>query len=187
MAAIDSFSGSHQVNFGALVDPGTQTAAEAGAVVAVPQNDTMAANPLGGSTRLYQLLAKLQKLLSDPYAFDVFATNSINFGIMVTYRQKWVPQNYQVGDLVSTIPLAPKEIRRYTTRKVTKKTRSTKELEDQLQTRKTESTDTARVESEIVAKAQEQTNFDITAKESLGGKDSWQIESTQDFKGEQAK
>jgi hypothetical protein len=187
MAAIDTFSGSHQVNFGALVDPGTQTTAEDGTMAAVPQNDTMAANPLGGSTRLYQLLTKLQKLLSEPYAFDVFATNSINFGIMVTYRQKWVPQNYQVGELVSTIPLAPKETRRYTTRKVTKKTRSTKELEDQLQTRKTESTDTARVESEIVAKAQEKTNFDITAKESLGGKDSWQIESTQDFAGEQAK
>jgi hypothetical protein len=40
-------------------------------------------------------------------AFDVFAENSINFGIMLTYRQTWEPLQYQVGDLVSTIPLAP--------------------------------------------------------------------------------
>ena len=57
---------------------------------------------------------------------------------MVTYRQTWKPQQYQVGDLVSTIPLAPKEMRRYTTRSVTKKSRAEKEIEDNLQTRKTE-------------------------------------------------
>ena len=68
------------------------------------------ADPLGGSSRLTELLTKLDKMLSEPYAFDVFAKDSINFGIMVTYRQTWEPENYQVGDLVSTIPLAPKEI-----------------------------------------------------------------------------
>ena len=58
------------------------------------------ANPLGGSSRLAQLLTKLEKLLAERYAFDVFAEDSINFGIMVTYRQTWEPQQYQVGDLV---------------------------------------------------------------------------------------
>jgi hypothetical protein len=162
-------------------------AAEKTAMATVPEGGTTAANPLGGSSRLYQLLTKLEKMLRERYAFDVFAKDSINFGIMVTYRQKWVPETYQVGDLVSTIPLAPKEIRRYTTRKVTKKTRATKELEDQLQTRRTESSETGRVEAEIVAKAQEKTNFNVTAKESLGGEDAWQVESTQNFGGEQAK
>ena len=162
-------------------------AAEKTAMATVPEAATTAANPLGGSSRLYQLLTKLEKMLRERYAFDVFAKNSINFGIMVTYRQKWIPETYQVGDLVSTIPLAPKEIRRYTTRKVTKKTRATKELEDQLQTRRTESSDTGRVEAEIVAKAQERTNFNVAAKESFGGEDAWQVESTQNFGGEQAK
>ena len=37
---------------------------------------------------------------AERYAFDVFAKDSINFGIMVTYRQTWEPQSYQVGDLV---------------------------------------------------------------------------------------
>jgi hypothetical protein len=185
MAAINTFTGS-SVNVSA-VNPGMMAAAEKTAMATVPEGGTTAANPLGGSSRLYQLLTKLEKMLRERYAFDVFAKNSINFGIMVTYRQKWVPETYQVGDLVSTIPLAPKEIRRYTTRKVTKKTRATKELEDQLQTRRTESSDTGRVEAEIVSKAQERTNFNVAAKESFGGEDAWQVESTQNFGGEQAK
>jgi hypothetical protein len=141
---------------------------------------------LGGSNRLTQLLQNLDKLLATKYAFDVFAPNSINFGIMVTYRQTWVPQNYQVGDLVSTIPLAPKEIRRYTTRTISKKTRAVKELEDNLQTRKTESSDTSRVDAEIVEKAQNKTNFNVTAKESFGG-EGFNIESTQQAGGEAGK
>ena len=169
MASIDTFSGNHTVNLGAITGPATRTGQENDANVVVPESDTTAANPLGGSSRLFQLLTRLEKMLRERYAFDVFAKNSINFGILVTYRQTWVPENYQVGDLVTTIPLAPKEIRRYTTRKVTKKTRATKELEDQLQTRRTESSETSRVESEIVEKAQEKTNFNVTAKESIGG------------------
>ncbi len=186
MAAIDTFSGV-SVNLGAITSPQERTGAENGTKAVVPESDTTAANPLGGSSRLFQLLTRLEKMLRERYAFDVFAKDSVNFGILVTYRQTWVPENYQVGDLVSTIPLAPKEIRRYTTRKVTKKTRATKELEDQLQTRRTESSDTARVESQIVEKAQEKTNFNVTAKESMGEKDAWQVESTQAFGGEQDK
>lgn len=131
---------------------------------------TSPADPLGGSSRLGQLLTQMDRLLSERrYAFDVFKENSINFGIMVTYRQKWMPHQYQVGDLVKTIPLAPKEIRRYTTRAVTKKTRAVKELEDNLQNRKSETSDTSRVDEEIVQKAQEKTHFNLTANETFGG------------------
>ena len=146
-----------------------------------------AADPLGESSRLVQLLTQLEKLLSERrYAFDVFAKDSINFGIMVTYRQTWRPQQYQVGDLVSTIPLAPKEIRRYTTRSVTKKTRAVKELEDNLQTRKTESSDTTRADGEIVKKAQEKTHFNIGAEETFGG-DGMSITATQSGGGDSSK
>ena len=92
--------------------------------------DATEANPLGGTNRLAYLLDKLEKKLAERYAFDVFKPGAINFGVMITYRQKWEPQRYQVADLVKTIPLAPKEVRRYTTRAVTKKTRADKELED---------------------------------------------------------
>src|SRR5438128_7164942 len=129
----------------------------------------ISADPLGESSRLTQLLTELETRLAERYAFDVFAQNSINFGIMVTYRQTWEPQQYQVGDLVSTIPLAPKEIRRYTTRVLTKKTRAVKEIEDNLQNRKTETSDTTRADEEIVKRAQERTHFNIGAEETFGG------------------
>jgi hypothetical protein len=138
------------------------------------------AEAIGGSSRLTQLLTELDKLLNEKYAFDVFAKDSINFGILVTYRQTWEPQSYQVGDLVSTIPLAPKEVRRFTTKTITKKSRNVKELEDSLQTRKTESSDTKRVDAEIVEKAQDKNDFTITAHEAFGGeKQGYTIDSTQ--------
>lgn len=136
--------------------------------------------------RLRQLLSTMERLLAEKYAFHVFAANSINFGFQVTYRQTWVPHSYQVGDLVSTIPLAPKEVRRYTTKRVTKKTRTVKELEDNLQTRKTDRSDTARADAEIVDKAHQKTNFTLTANESFGGQ-GWTANTTQTVGGDQGK
>jgi hypothetical protein len=148
--------------------------------------DTMArtaaaseANPLGGTNRLAYLLDKLEKKLAERYAFKVFAPGAINFGVMITYRQKWEPQRYQVADLVKTIPLAPKEVRRYTTRSVTKKSRSQKELEDNVTTQRDESTDTTRAEEEIVAKAIKKTNFNVSASETFGQEGSWSVTATQ--------
>ena len=157
--------------------------AGAPAVLAAQAPAGPAADPLGASSRLEQLVTRMEKLLSERYAFDVFAKNAINFGIMVTYRQTWEPHQYQVGELVKTIPLSPKEVRRYTTRSVTKKTRAVKELEDNLQTRKTESSDTTRVDGEIVKKAQERTHFNIGAEETFGG-DGFSIKATQSGGGD---
>lgn len=143
----------------------------------------MPADPLGEGSRLEQLLDEMETRLAERYAFDVFAKDSINFGIMVTYRQTWEPQQYQVGSLVSTIPLAPKEVRRYTTRLVTKKSRAVKEIEDNLQTRKTEASDTVRADEEIVKKAQQKTHFNIGAEETFGG-DGFSVKATESGGGE---
>lgn len=143
-------------------------------------------DPLGGSSRLTQLLTRLEKLLSERYAFDVFKADAINFGIVVTYRQQWVPEHYQVGDLVKTIPMAPKEVVRYTTRTVTKKTRAQKEIEDNVQTRKSESADTTRAEGEIVSKAMERTHFNLSAEETFGG-EGMSITATESGGGEARK
>jgi hypothetical protein len=150
------------------------------------QETAVSVDRLAGSSRLEYLLTQLERKLLERYAFDVFAEDSINFGIMVTYRQAWEPQQYQVGDLVSTIPLAPKEIRRYTTRAVTKKTRATKEIEDSLQTRRSESSDTTRADGEIVKKAQERTHFNMGAEETFGG-DGFSIKATQSAGGDAGK
>jgi len=148
--------------------------------------DATDTDALGGSGRLTQLLTRLEKLLTERYAFDVFKQDAINFGILVTYRQKWEPQHYQVGDLVKALPMGPKEIVRYTTRTVTKKTRATKEIEDSLETRRSESADTTRVDGEIVAKALERTTFNLSATETFGG-DGMSISATQSGGGESRK
>ncbi|HTS06856.1 MAG TPA: hypothetical protein VMP68_14855, partial [Candidatus Eisenbacteria bacterium] len=139
-----------------------------------------------GATRLQQLLESLEKLMAEKYAFDVFAKDSINFGILITYRQTWKPLKYQTGDLVKTIPLAPKEVRRYTTKTVVKKTRSQKELEDSLRNFKQERADTSRADAEIVQKAQNKTNFQVNSEESFGEKDVYNIKMNQMNAGEAA-
>ncbi|HAW51382.1 MAG TPA: hypothetical protein DCX54_03485, partial [Flavobacteriales bacterium] len=162
------------------------TAMLSGDVAVQQSNAGTAADSLGVPHRLYQLLTKLEKLLSEKYAFDVFAKDSINFGIMVTYRQTWKPENYQVGDLISTLPLSPKEVRRFTSRMVSKKTRAVKELEDSLITRREESSDTSRIDAEIVDKAQNKSNFTITANETINA-EAYTINSTQSATLDQVK
>jgi len=142
-------------------------------------NSAAPADSLGASSRLTQLLNGLDKALAEKYAFDVFAADSINFGVLITYRQKWVPRHYQVGDLVSTIPLSPKEVRRYTTRSVVKKTRAVKEIDDALQIRKKESTDTSRVDAEIIERASNKNSFNLTAHESIGSDTTYKVDSSQ--------
>jgi hypothetical protein len=99
--------------------------------------------------------------------FEVFAPGTINFGINVTYRQCWEPITYQVGNLVKTITLAPKESRKVSTKVTRRKERVVRELENNLRVRKDESSDTARDEAEIVRKAQGKTTFSLTAQGSF--------------------
>jgi hypothetical protein len=137
-------------------------------------------------TRLKALLTEIADLLTQPYAFTVFHKGSSNFGIMVTYRQTWVPEQYQVGDLVSTIPMAPRETWRYTTKQVTKKSRTTKEVENNLQANKTGADETARADREIVARAESHTNFKATADGSFGT-DAYKIHATAEGGGDTGK
>lgn len=110
-------------------------------------------------SRVENFLDDLEQRLTGKYTFDVFAPNSMNYGILVNYKQRWQPLAYQVGELVSTIPLAPKEIRKYAVKRIVKKNRATKEIENSLNIRKEESSETARVDAEIVRQANNKTNF----------------------------
>lgn len=110
------------------------------------------------------LLSMLDSMLNEKYKFEVFAPNTTNFGLLVTYRQKWEPVTYQCGDLVKTLTLAPKETRKVASRRVIRKERSIKEMEANQRNRKDESSDTMRSEAEIVQKAQDKTNFNVTGK-----------------------
>ncbi len=117
--------------------------------------------------QFHDILADLEKRMKEPYRFSIYAAHrmerSVNFGVVATYRQKWEPVNYQVGELVKTIPLAPKEVRRFTKKVAIRKSRAEKEVENNLHVRKTESTEIARAETEIIQKAQKKTNFQMSA------------------------
>jgi hypothetical protein len=115
------------------------------------------------SSRLEDLMTDLDKRLSERFKFDIFAPGSINYGTMLTYRQAWTPGAYQVGDLVSTVPLAPKEVRRYSKKHVLVETRSRKELEDTQTMRKSEAQSTTRADAEIVKRASQKTSFQQSA------------------------
>jgi hypothetical protein len=120
-----------------------------------------------GSTfcKLNDLLADLCERLKEEYAFKIYAAKpdqrSVNFGLLVTYRQKWVPLNYQAGELAATIPLAPKEVRRFTKRQVIKKSRAEKEIRNNLQSHREDATETSRAEAEIINKANSKTAFQL--------------------------
>ncbi|MFK7785417.1 MAG: hypothetical protein AB8B56_09890 [Crocinitomicaceae bacterium] len=111
------------------------------------------------NARLDRLFQELETRLAEPYKFDVFAPNSVNFGVTFTYRQKWEPGSYQVGKLVKTIPLAPKEVRKYQTKVSKKLTKSQQVVEDREFKGSSESSNTSRAESEIVNRATNKTAF----------------------------
>lgn len=120
-------------------------------------------NPDGPGGRIAKLIYRLNLALSEPYAFDVFAPHTYNFGIMLTYRQKWQPGAYQAGNLISTLPLAPGETRKYSKKQTIKRSRSFKEVEKSLSTTSLQSTEIARAEADIMAKTTLATNFKMSA------------------------
>jgi len=117
--------------------------------------------------QFHEVLSKLETAMRELYRFSVYAAHSlnrsVNFGVVATYRQEWKPLTYQVGKLVKTVPLAPKEVRRFSKKVAVRKSRAEKEAENNLHARKTEASETARAETEIVQKALRKTNFQASA------------------------
>ncbi|GGM16240.1 hypothetical protein [Deinococcus aerophilus] len=128
--------------------------------------------PLTPIERLPDLLDELEQRMQEPYAFTTFAANrrerSVNFGVLVTYRQRWVPTMYQAGRLAKTITLAPKEVQRYTRTVKRQHKRAEREVQNHLRVRKDEMSTTARAEEEIVRKANTKTNFNLSSESSSG-------------------
>lgn len=111
----------------------------------------------------HELLDQLEALLQEQYRFELFAPGSVNYGLDVTYRQRWEPLTYQVGDLVSTVTLTPRETRKINIKRVERKERMVREMEDSIEVRKDESKDQGRDEAEIVRRAQGKTSFSLSA------------------------
>ena len=107
--------------------------------------------------------------LHEPHSFRVFQKNTVNFGMVTTYRQKWIPGNYQVGDLVSSLPLAPGESRKYSKKQAVKRSISKKENDKHASTLSDERAYTSRATSDIVEKANTTTNFQQSLTTELSG------------------
>jgi hypothetical protein len=132
-----------------------------------PQNSSQDGEQSAATDRNFPevetLFKELSDMLKERYRFDVFAPASINYGLLLNYRQKWEPQSYQVGNLAKTIPLGPGEARKYTTKMVVKKSRNAKELNESLRSDKEDNSQTQRVDAEIFVNANQKTDFAANA------------------------
>lgn len=130
----------------------------------------------------HKILMELDDALKSNYIFTVFGTDpsarAVNFGLLNTYRQMWEPISYQVGDLVKSIPLAPKEERKYDTKTTFNRKRSEKEARKNNSSLTQEQNTTSRAEEEIVNKAQTKTEFKLSAEFERAG---WKVSSSLGF------
>jgi hypothetical protein len=128
---------------------------------------------------LHKILTDLDTALKSNYAFNIFGADetakAINFGLLNTYRQQWEPVAYQVGDLVKSIPLSPKEERKYSLKTTFTRKRSEKEAKKNNTSLVQEQNTTSRSEEEIVAKAQTKTTFNLSAE---GDYTKWKVSSS---------
>ncbi|MEM9680819.1 MAG: hypothetical protein AAF901_10895, partial [Bacteroidota bacterium] len=116
-----------------------------------------------GIGRLQRIISDIGTRLSKPYSFKYYAAHSVNYGIVVKYRQEWKPMNYQVGRLVSTLPLAPGETRELKITQKLKRTRAEKEMRKSLSENSYESSSTVKSELDVIAKLATDTNFKMSA------------------------
>jgi hypothetical protein len=116
---------------------------------------------------MHKTLRDLHDRINSAYEFTVFAADksfhSVNFGLLNTYRQQWEPINYQAGKLVKTIPMAPKEERKYSLKVMRTLKQAQKQAIKNNSSLSNEQSSTSRAEEDIMEKAQNKTNFGLNA------------------------
>jgi hypothetical protein len=117
---------------------------------------------------LEEYLSALDDAISSDYPFTVFGADdsgrAINYGQLVRYRQRWEPKSYQAGELVKTLPLAPKQKIAFSTKRVTKKTYTEKRAEASENTYNSSDSSTARDVAKIVNNAKLETSYTMENK-----------------------
>ena len=141
--------------------------ADADAIVALARRLVLEAESSRPFRPTHTIIEDLKAQHSRAYPFRHFAASpqhrSVNFGLLVTYKQIWTLKAYQVGELVSATPLAPDEERKYQSRTVRKTRRAVQEVESRLERRTSETESRSRIESEILHRATAKTNFTMSA------------------------
>ena len=122
--------------------------------------------------RVRDMIESLKRYIVEPYKFDIFVPNSYNFGVLTTYRQKWIPKGFQAGELISTIPLSPGERRTFEVNIIDKSEESKNDTLSKSISDNRESSSTSRMTSQIVDKAMSSMKGGISAgmstEESMG-------------------
>jgi hypothetical protein len=100
------------------------------------------------------------------YPFSPFATDgdgpAVTYGLVLGFRQRWEPRGYQAGDLVKSIPLAPKSSIKYSTRRKRVRSYSEKRTQASESTYSTEEQDVARDVAKIVRETKLNTSLSLT-------------------------
>lgn len=114
-------------------------------------------------SRLKRLFSDIGEKLSTPYSFRYYKEGSVNYALLLNYRQEWTPANYQVGRLVSTLPLAPGQSIELKLTQKTKLTRAEKEVRKALTEASYERSSSTRSELDVLAKLSTTSNFQMSA------------------------
>ena len=111
--------------------------------------------------------------MPNKYSFDPFFPGSYNLGLRLVYRQEWRSLGNQRGEIVRTIPLAPKQSEKIST-KIVKRSKISKNTElITSEESTTESNDTTKDSSELIKEASQTFGWNVEAELSqgwLGGK-----------------
>lgn len=113
-------------------------------------------------------LSALDEVIAADYPFTVFGADdsgrAINYGQIVKYRQKWEPKSYQAGELVKTLPLAPRQKVSFSSKRSTKRSYSEKRAEASENTYNSEDSATTRDVAKIVNNATMETAYTLENK-----------------------
>lgn len=109
------------------------------------------------------LAKKLNKALKQPYSFQYFATGSVNYGILQTYRQSWSPIAYQVGRVVDSIPLTPSEIQTTKLQVTVRRRKKRTSKETNLVRRTSDESSIGRTEIEAMEKTAQAMSAQVTS------------------------
>ena len=100
------------------------------------------------------------------YPFSPFATDgggpAVTYGLVLGYRQRWEPRGYQAGELVRSIPLAPKSTIKYSTKRKRVRSYSEKRTQASESMYSSEEQDVARDIAKIVKETKLNTSLSLT-------------------------
>ena len=125
--------------------------------------------------KVRSLIRDLEQRLAEPHVFHVFPQYTVAYGLAYTFRQKWEPGPFQVGKLLATVPLAPKETRKIQKRLVLRESRQTKELRRSVRNLVNDSTTTSTLTSEVAKRAEESNSTNVTATGSYGNDEMYKV------------